>query len=1019
MTEALPMRTVVILTALRLEYEAVRSHLADPQTQWHADGTFVEVGSHQGDHATWRVALAEIGEGNQAAAALTGQLRAWLQPDALFFVGIAGGVKSDIQLGDVVVATRVHAVHGGKESADGFKSRPRSWEASHRLLQAAKFALRGPRWHGTVHFKPVAAGEVVLNSPESALAAQLDERFNDAVAIEMESAGVAQAAHLAGTLWLTIRGISDKADGQKHIADAAGSQPTAAGNAAGAAFAVLSALKPAPPGEAPQAETPQVETPQVAALPVAEPPGEAPRVEALPVQPPPVGAPPVGALPVQPPPVEAQSVEAPPGEAPPGESAHENPTGQTPVSQAQSEPTPERQASEPARTPTLPAGTSTGSNTGTTPLPPRPAESHPRPQPLTPSPRPRRRLGATLHARRRPLLISAAFLALAGITTPIVVSCQGGGSDGKGPASPAALPRCSDADTTVRIAASVDLSESLEKAASDYGNRRGAGKCTRVQVVGVNSGTAMRALADGWDESDGDKPDVWSPAGSSWLSLARSRAKGTMKELFPGQEQAKPIVQSPLTIAMPEPMAKELGWPERTISWKELADWSKDADGFWKEHNRPEWGAFKLGKTNPGYSTSGLNATVAAFFAKTGTSSELSTPHIDKPANQDFVKSIEKSAVHYGDTTLTFLANLREASEAGPDKAMSYISAVTLEENTVVAYNAGYPCGAPSDDKGCAKAGKPHTPLASFYPKDGVPFSEHPYIELNGMTAAQKAVSGDFLDHLRTPAVFKKHFAPYGYRTHEGRVLRGTGQVAEANGVLPDAPFTPMRMPEGDVLDRLLELWPTLRRRANVLTVIDTSESMNSEVPGTGDTKMELLKRAEPALFGEFDKSDRVGLWKFSDADVIGGGKDYKELVPLGPFDGKLSGGPRSKALTDNVTGLEPGGATGLYDTLDAAVKTLRDDYDPAAINAVVLLTDGVNEDSNSLSLDKLLKRIGDRGKPQIRVFTIAYGDKADEKDAGGRTVLQEVASATGGRAYDAKNPKMINDVITSVISNF
>ncbi|TGB16234.1 VWA domain-containing protein [Streptomyces sp. MZ04] len=108
-----------------------------------------------------------------------------------------------------------------------------------------------------------------------------------------------------------------------------------------------------------------------------------------------------------------------------------------------------------------------------------------------------------------------------------------------------------------------------------------------------------------------------------------------------------------------------------------------------------------------------------------------------------------------------------------------------------------------------------------------------------------------------------------------------------------------------------------------------------------------------------------------------------------------------------------------MYDTLDAAVKNLREDYDPAAINAVVLLTDGVNEDSDSLSLDKLLKRIGDRGQPQIRVFTIAYGDKADEKDAGGRTVLQEVASATGGRAYDAKNPKLINDVITSVISNF
>lgn len=924
---------MVILTALPLEYHAVRERLADLETKWHPDGTGVEVGRHQGQHATWQVALAELGDGNQAAAALTGRLQSWLQPYAMFFVGVAGGLKDDIELDDVVVATRVHAYHGGKESAEGFKARPHSWEASHRLLQAARFALRPSEWNGTAHFKPVAAGEVVLNSAESALAAQLDTHYNDAVAIEMESAGVAEAAHLASALWLTIRGISDKADGHKHLADAGGSQKSAATKAAEAAFAVLSVLKPAPPGETGHERTP-----------AASPDGQA-RSEPIPEKP---QSAPVGSAPV--------------GSVPP--------------------------AQEPTPTPT------------SVPVP------APVPLPF-------------LRRRRRQLLYSASAVALLGVGAGIFASFQGGGDDGKGSASQAALPRCADADATVRIAASVDLSESLRAAADEYGSRSGQGKCTRVQVMGVNSGTAMRALADGWDESDGEKPDVWSPAGTSWLPLARSRAKGSTKGLFPALDQAKPIVQSPLTIAMPKPMAQELGWPERTISWKELADWSKDADGFWKEHNQPEWGDFKLGKTNPAYSTSGLNATVAAFFAKTGTSGELALEHVDKPANQDFVKSIEQSAVHYGDTTLTFLANLREASQAGPDKAMSYISAVTLEENTVVAYNAGYPCGAPSPDKGCGKTGKPHTPLAAFYPKDGVMFSEHPYIELNGMNAAQRAVSADFLGYLRTPEVFKKHFEPFGYRTHEGKVLKGTDKVSEANGALPEAPITPMHMPEGGVLDRILESWPTLRRRANVLTVIDTSESMNSEVPGTGDTKMELLKRAEPALFGEFHKSDRVGLWKFSDSDVLGGGHDYKELVPVGPFDGRLSGGTRSKKLADNVAGLEPGGATGLYDTLDAAVRTLRKDYDPGAINAVVLLTDGVNEDGNSISLPALLKRIGDRGQPQIRVFTIAYGDKADKKDAGGRTVLEEVASATGGRAYDAKNPKLIHDVITSVISNF
>jgi hypothetical protein len=56
----------------------------------------------------------------------------------------------------------------------------------------------------------------------------------------MESAGVLHAAHLSGELdALIVRGISDKADSRKTAADAAGSQPRAARNAAGAAVSDL------------------------------------------------------------------------------------------------------------------------------------------------------------------------------------------------------------------------------------------------------------------------------------------------------------------------------------------------------------------------------------------------------------------------------------------------------------------------------------------------------------------------------------------------------------------------------------------------------------------------------------------------------------------------------------------------------------------------------------------------------------------------------------------------------------
>ncbi|MEU6546969.1 NB-ARC domain-containing protein [Streptomyces sp. NPDC046859] len=233
--------TAVVLTALPLEYEAVRAHLTDVEKLVHQPtGTRAERGRLAG--TPWYVALAEIGEGTLTAATLTERLNTWLSPQALFFVGVAGGLKGDIKIGDVVVATKVYGIHGGKQSPEGFLVRPQAWKSSYRLEQAARYALRGK-----AHFKPIAVGDVVLADAESAIACHIHEHYNDAVAIEMESAGVVQAAHLTGQLdALIIRGISDKADAEKHERDAEGSQPKAAKNAAEAAIAVLRELEPAP-----------------------------------------------------------------------------------------------------------------------------------------------------------------------------------------------------------------------------------------------------------------------------------------------------------------------------------------------------------------------------------------------------------------------------------------------------------------------------------------------------------------------------------------------------------------------------------------------------------------------------------------------------------------------------------------------------------------------------------------------------------------------------------------------------
>lgn len=253
---------IVILTALPIEHEAVLAHVSDARTRRHGTGTLFEVGTLTG-HPDRRVAVGLTGPGLTTAAALTERAIAEFSPSAMLFAGVAGRLHDWLRIGDVVVATRVYSHHGGLSGPDGrLHARPHSWEISHEIDQLAKRIPRRPDWCAegapAVHFAPIAAGDVVLNSADSPLARRLKHIYNDAVAIEMEGAGFAKAAHLAGTVpTAVVRGISDHADGTKERTDREGGQRVAARNAAAFAAAIAATLHdpgtdtPEPAREAP------------------------------------------------------------------------------------------------------------------------------------------------------------------------------------------------------------------------------------------------------------------------------------------------------------------------------------------------------------------------------------------------------------------------------------------------------------------------------------------------------------------------------------------------------------------------------------------------------------------------------------------------------------------------------------------------------------------------------------------------------------------------------------------------
>jgi Ca-activated chloride channel family protein len=561
-------------------------------------------------------------------------------------------------------------------------------------------------------------------------------------------------------------------------------------------------------------------------------------------------------------------------------------------------------------------------------------------------------------------------------------------------------PNTPSSCTTLMVAASSEKAALLQGIADSYAKDDGqvGGTCARVVVNTKASGGATTALARGWNEKvDGPRPDVWSPASTSWTTLLRYQTSLRDAPDLVGTEKLPSIARTPLTIAMPKPMAQTLGWPTKPIGWGDVLALAKDPKG-WARYGKP-YGAFKLGKTNPNFSTSGLNATIGAYFAATQRSSDLTAKDLADPKVLAYVKAVEGSVVHYGDTTLTFLSNLQKADDKG--LGLTYVSAVTVEEKSVWDYNQGNPTG---DPKTLGQHKPPKTPLVAIYPKEGTLFSDNPFVTLKAdwVTPDKQAVAADFLAYVQS-AKSQKRFADAAFRDYQGKPgsLINPGQ-----GLLPGEPKAVIGPPAPAVLAGVKDSWEKLRKRARMLLVLDVSGSMGEGVGSAGTSKLELAKKAAASAVQQLAPDDQLSLWIFSTQQ--NGEKPYRELVPFGPVRTQLA------TVKAKIADLQPEGGTGLYATVRAASRELAASYDPSRINAIVVLTDGRNEfpaDNNIASLtDELNVEDGDRA---VRVFPIAYGEDADLGE------LTKIADASRAAAYDASDPASIDKVLTAVLSNF
>lgn len=263
-----------------------------------------------------------------------------------------------------------------------------------------------------------------------------------------------------------------------------------------------------------------------------------------------------------------------------------------------------------------------------------------------------------------------------------------------------------------------------------------------VNAIPIGSGASLEQILNG-----SIQPDVWSPAGSVWLNLLNARwHQKTGRDLIDMGAKATPsLVSSPVVIAMWKPLAAALGWPQRAIGWSDIARLGDDPRG-WAAYGHPEAGSFKFGHTHPAYSNSGLDAIIAMSYAALGKQRGLTLSDIQDLRVRNFIADIEKSVIHYGDST-GFFAD--EMFNKGP----SFLSAAVMYENLVVEANDGH--------------SYPHLPfpVVAIYPKEGTFYSDHPYAILHGgwLTPAKESAAEVLQAFLLAPQQQAKALR-YGFR---------------------------------------------------------------------------------------------------------------------------------------------------------------------------------------------------------------------------------------------------------------
>lgn len=163
------------------------------------------------------VVLVESGIGKVMSAMSVAVLVNDFKVTAVINTGSAGAVASGLEIGDVVVADRL-VYHDVDVTAFGYDygqmaRQPLYYEASRYLVEEMKAVLEKTQQTSRVGL--IATGDSFIAGQDKI--DQIKAHFPDVLAVEMEGAAIAQAAHSLGLPFMVIRAMSDTASHNANI----------------------------------------------------------------------------------------------------------------------------------------------------------------------------------------------------------------------------------------------------------------------------------------------------------------------------------------------------------------------------------------------------------------------------------------------------------------------------------------------------------------------------------------------------------------------------------------------------------------------------------------------------------------------------------------------------------------------------------------------------------------------------------------------------------------------------------